>query len=471
MVDNSKKAVKAGVGYTIGNVLIKGIGFLSIPIFSRLMTTEEFGVYNVFISYEAFLYVIVGMAIHTSVRSANLEFRGKIDNYVSSVTIIYFVNFCILGLLLLIFKEPISGFLGFDVPIVVLLLIYSLGSALLTLYNEKIALDYAYKNFLEIAFFNAIGNVVISFIAIFTVLSDHRDYGRIIGASITLGITTIYVLFNLYRRSKPVLVRSYWKFAFSYSLPIVPHGISQVLLAQVDRIMIRYIVGYSEAGIYSLAANIQLILSIIIDSVIKSWSTWFYENIYDGNTELIKRKAIELCGLFSVFAIGLISLTPELITVLGGKTYELGKYVAIPLIVSSFIIFMYDIVVLGEYYTKKTKYIMMMTMLAAFLNVVTNYIFIKRYGFIAAAYTTLFSYFVYLFLHTVIAKKLLGFHIIPLKWMFGYMLFVCISAALNLVFIDYIIIRWGLCVLEVLPLIIWLIKRNKEIFDKIIKRR
>ena len=49
------KAVSAGMGYTLGNMLIKGINFLTVPIFSRLMSTDEFCVYNVFLSYDAIL--------------------------------------------------------------------------------------------------------------------------------------------------------------------------------------------------------------------------------------------------------------------------------------------------------------------------------------------------------------------------------------------------------------------------------
>ena len=76
------KVIKAGIGYTVGNILIKGINFLTLPLFSRLLTTEEFGVYNVFASYEAILYVVVGLSIHSSVRSANLEFKGHAKNAV-----------------------------------------------------------------------------------------------------------------------------------------------------------------------------------------------------------------------------------------------------------------------------------------------------------------------------------------------------------------------------------------------------
>ena len=123
MRKRTSKAIKAGVGYTLGNILVKGIGFISLPIFSRLMTTEEFGVYNIFISYEAFLYVIIGFAIHSSIRNANLEFRGRIDEYTSSVTLIYVSNLVIFSILAFVLRKRITLFIGFDIVIVFLLLI------------------------------------------------------------------------------------------------------------------------------------------------------------------------------------------------------------------------------------------------------------------------------------------------------------------------------------------------------------
>lgn len=41
--------IKADFGYTIGNILIKGINFITLPIFSRILTTDEFSVYNIFL--------------------------------------------------------------------------------------------------------------------------------------------------------------------------------------------------------------------------------------------------------------------------------------------------------------------------------------------------------------------------------------------------------------------------------------
>ena len=303
------KVISAGIWYTVGNMLIKGINFLSLPLFSRLLNTEEFGIYNVFVSYEAILYVIIGMAIHSSIRSANIKFKGNINEYTSSVSIIYLVNAMIMLFIALIFNKQLSKLLAFDKLIIVLLIFYSLGSALLSLYNNYISLEYSYKKYLLVSFFNSVGNVCISLVLILTIFKKKRDIGRIVGATSTICILAFFILCIMYKKAKPKINKSYWKFAVKYSIPIVPHGISQVLLAQFDRIMIRSIVGNAAAGIYSLAGNIMLILTIITDSISTAWSTWFYDQISENRIESINKRAKQLSFFFVVLTVGLLTIS------------------------------------------------------------------------------------------------------------------------------------------------------------------
>ena len=105
---SQSKALRSGIGYTIGNIFIKGINFLTLPIFSRLLSPEEFGVYNIFVSYDAILFVIVGMALHSSIQSANLEFRGKINHYTSSIALVYIGNLLLFSAIAALFYRQLS---------------------------------------------------------------------------------------------------------------------------------------------------------------------------------------------------------------------------------------------------------------------------------------------------------------------------------------------------------------------------
>ena len=157
-----------------------------------------------------------------------------------------------------------------------------------------------------------------------------------------------------------------------------------------------------------------------------------------------------------------MALSPEIIYVLGGREYDLGKYVAVPMIMDAFILFLYNIIVPSEYYTKKTKYIMIGTLIAAVVNLVANYVFLRFFGFIAAAYTTLFSYVCYLVLHIVISKRLVKFEVVSWSLVFISAVIVAVTGAINLFFVNNFILRYVVCATVVIALCPPLIKYYKE---------
>lgn len=148
---------------------------------------------------------------------------------------------------------------------------------------------------------------------------------------------------------------------------------------------------------------------------------------------------------FLIIAIGVMSISPELVLIIGGQKYAVGKYVAIPMILDAFVLFIYNVIVPSEYFKQKTSFIMWGTMSAAVINIITNYIFIQKYGFIAAAYTTLFAYICYMILHLVISYRLMRFSIIPVSCIALCLLSIVIIAIVDLIFIDNILVRYLVC--------------------------
>ena len=100
---SGKKALKAGLGYTVGNMLVKGLSFLAIPLFARLMTVEDFGIYSTFSSYVMIMTVLAGFTLHTSVRNAKLDYVDLTGSYCSSVTLLVIGNSLLLLALSLVF--------------------------------------------------------------------------------------------------------------------------------------------------------------------------------------------------------------------------------------------------------------------------------------------------------------------------------------------------------------------------------
>ena len=124
------------------------------------------------------IYVIMSMAIHSSVRSASIEFKGKIKDYCSTISLIYILNFVVLVLLSIPLFGFLYGILEFERTILIMLLLYSFSTGIVTLYNQEISLNYSYKKYILVALANSLGNLGLSLLLIFTVFRDNRLYLR-----------------------------------------------------------------------------------------------------------------------------------------------------------------------------------------------------------------------------------------------------------------------------------------------------
>ena len=74
-MSKQSKVIKAGLGYTIGNYLLKGISFISVPIYTRLLSTSDYGLFNNFLTYNGILFILIGCAIHGSYKSARFRYK------------------------------------------------------------------------------------------------------------------------------------------------------------------------------------------------------------------------------------------------------------------------------------------------------------------------------------------------------------------------------------------------------------
>lgn len=458
-INSGSSPIKAGIGYSIANIIIKSIGVLSLPIFSRLLSTSEYGIYSVFMSYTTIMSYVIGLTLNVSIKRANIEFPNAIDKYVSTVSVVYKINLLLVLLFVLLFGNSIVSILDLSLEQMILMIICAEGTAYLALYNAKISLKYSYKEYMVWAAINSIGSILLSLFLILTIFSSNHLLGRLLGSTIVLGVSSVILTIKNFTIQKPSFNKDYLKFGIKYSLPIVPNGIAQVLLAQFDRVMIKRMVDDSSAGIYSFASNVKLILTVLVDSIGTVWSTYFFDTLKKNETLTIRKKATEIVLFFLILTIGLIGISPEIIRLLGTADYLEGRYVVIPMVFEGFVLLLYSLIVQGEYYAKKTVFVFIGTFLAAVLNVVLNYFFIKHYGYIAAAYTTLFAYFMYLILHIIISKKVVGFYIVPLKYVLFSIVYLGGFSIISLLLVDLFIFRLCAIIIFLIPIIIFLNSR------------
>lgn len=460
--DLNKKAATAGIWYTIGNIFLKGCVFLSLPIFTRIMTVDDFGIYNTYIAYEAIVAAALGLGFYATIKNAKLKYNNNFNSYLSSIVTINIV-FLLIVLLLSNCLYPIySDALGYSRLVVNMLIYQSFASSLIQIYSCKLNIEFKYKSYLFISALNTFLNIGLSIIFVVFVFPNEQYLGRIIGTIFPLVLISVYIIFVIYLKGKKLFDKKFCLFALKLGLPLIPHVLSQSLLSQFDRIMITQFCGDYDAGIYSFIYSVSTILSVLALSFDNAWTPWVY---YKKNSSMeidVKIASRKYVLFFGLLTLGFVSIIPEAIMILGSKDYQVGIPMIVPLSLSNFFIFLYFIPVNLEYYNNKTLFVSVGTVMASIINFVLNLIFIPKFGYMAAAYTTLISYFLLFVFHMIIARKSGLNKCYDTMYIFviiGLMLVVC---SINLFLLDYkfisIIFRYTI----VLCIIVYLVINRKK---------
>jgi O-antigen/teichoic acid export membrane protein len=414
--DVDRKAGKAGLWYTIANILLKGCVFLSLPIFTRLMATGDFGIYNSYIAYEQLLQAVLGLGLYGTVKNAKLDFEEDFEKYLSSVlSLSLMVLAAVLvsaNLLYGLYGEAI----GFSRFVVNCLILQSFGAYLVFFYGSKLNIEFRYKSYIVISCFNTLVNIAASIILIVWVFPNERYLGRILGSAMPMIIIAIVLSASILKKGRTVYEAEYWKYALSIGLPLIPHVVSQSLLSQFDRIMIRNMINDASSGIYSYIYTICTITYIICTSLDNAWTPWVYIKLKAGDGDNIKAAGRWYTLLFAVLTLGFICVMPELVKLIADESYWPGEDLLIPLSLANYCVFLYMLPVGLEYYHKKTRYISLGTISAALLNLVLNYFAILNFGYKAAAYTTMVSYLALFCFHLLIARRLGFGRLYDLRW-------------------------------------------------------
>lgn len=457
------KIIKAGIGYTIGNYLIKGLSFLTIPIFVRLMTVEDYGLYSVYLSYESVLCIILGLALHTSFKNAKLKYKTKFNQYISTCIIIAIINFFFWIFFLNIFFIFLKNVVPFPRMIINLLILHSFSSAIIQYYNTYLSLEYEYRPFLIIALFNAVSSIVLS-ICLILCYTNNTFYARVYGVVLPIIIISLYIIVYFFKKNI-CFSKSFCHFGLSYSIPIIPHGISQIILSQFDRIMINQMIGATSAGLYSFAYNIFSILQVTFSSLGSVWSPWVFNKLYAKEYKKIRQVANMYIFFIFFLCIILIIISPEIISIIGTNEYIDSNKAIFPIVSGGFFAFLYTIPCEIEYFYEKTKMIGIGTTFAAILNIILNYYAIKYFGYIGAAYTTLITYIIYFMFHYLNSKKIMGFFLFDTKFIVILSITLLITGTIILNIINYTLLRYTILFIFFIITVIIILKNKEEILD------
>ncbi|MGL5458402.1 MAG: lipopolysaccharide biosynthesis protein, partial [Cetobacterium sp.] len=319
------KLLKNGLFYTVGGLLLQGVNFFTLPIFTRLLSVESFGIVSIYNTWLSILAIFICFQSHGSVGNAKIYYSKKeFEEYISNTIILSSIIFIFWMCITYIFKEKISYLLNLSTNIIWIMLIQSFFNTIIILKTTIYIFEENPKEKIIVSFINIFFNILFSIFFIKYFYQSDTYLGRILGGALPSIILGIYFYISIVRKKTPQLNLKHWKFCLILTIPLIFHSLSHIVLNSSDRIMLEKFKGFEVTGLYSFIYNFGMIISMIYGAINSAWVPWYYENMKKNNHEIIKKYSKEYLKFFTLLCIGFLMLSPEVVKCISPERYWSG---------------------------------------------------------------------------------------------------------------------------------------------------
>lgn len=432
-------------------IIQRGISLITVPLFTRVMDTAEYGKVSIYFSWTSIASIITTFKLNAGVYNKGLsKFKDDRDGYCLSMQ--YTTTFLTLALFIvcMVFNRQVCSLTELSIGLIILMFIELLFNTSMGFWSVKKQYEFKYKPVVAATLTLAILNSLLGVIFVLNAPYEQRGTARIVSTVLAIVIVGLFFYIVNMKQGKFKYKFGYTKFAVLFNIPLIPHYFSEYILNQSDRIMIQKMCSLTDVAFYSVAYNAGMLFTIVTSSINQALTPWLYQGLDKKNYKQINSVLLSLSIIILIPLVIFIALAPEAIYILAGNKYASAVYVIPPVAGSIIFLFLYTNFANVEFYYDYNKFTMYISLIGAVLNIILNYIFIKLFGYVAAGYTTFVCYFVYcvghyLFMEHIMMKKN-GTHLMDGKLLFGLFSVLVIIMILMSVTYKYTIVRYSIIV-------------------------
>lgn len=434
--------------YGLSTILARIINFLFVPFYTRLLTTESYGVVAEFMAYIAVLQVVLVLGLETGCfRFANKENVSPKAVYSNALATVTCVSLAFLALMVA-FAGPIAGWLGYagyESCIMYVGGILAMDSITAILF-AKLRQEHRAFKFAIFKTIKIVTETVVNILLFFPFVSFCAGKAAAAGIPVeNLGPDNVwllhfvspapdfsYVIFAIFVSCIVcflLFLPSLLRFSFEldgrllrqmllYSIPLMVAALPGVINDFLDRILFRFFDTGAESwrssvGVYQAAVKISVIMSLFIQMFRFAAEPFFFQRARDKGSKELYAKVMEyftaFCGL--VF-LGVI-LYIDVISLILGRDFRAGIGIVPIMLLSYMLLGMLFNVSMWYKLSGKTSMAIYITLSGLIVTLVVNVVFMPRYSYWAAAFAHLASYAVMFAISAVLGQR---HYPIPYRW-------------------------------------------------------
>lgn len=442
---------KATSWYIASGAIARGIGALTTPIFTRLLTPAEYGLYPLYNTWFGVFSVIItleltGSAIYRGFQKYS-DCKEEFTTAAFGLLSVVFVGFCALYFA---FHGFLGRITGLSTVVTFFMFAQIFSSAVISLYLARARFEYRYK---AVAALNILSAVLIPFISVILILLiNSKAEGRIYASTAVTVILALPITVMIVRRSDKFFNKEMWSYLLLRSVPLLPHYFATALILKSAEISIGRAHGTEALGQYSIALSVGMILTVVTGGLLSALSPWILRKIRDGAIGRMRDFLLLLTRALALFSLLILAFAPEIIAFLAADGFREALPSVYPLEISVILSFLSGAVMSGCAYYEKSMLSSLPSIGAAITSVLFSFLILPNIDYRFAGVFALISYFILAALTSLVFKKLSGEFPMYLKKVALVLLLTAAYAAVLFIFRGVLLSRIMLA-LPIFPLL------------------
>lgn len=396
---------------TVGNFASKIMNFILIPIYTAKLSTEEYGSADLIFTTLSLLIPILSLEINEAVLRFSLaeenENKQSIFTIGSLFSVLSFLVFLVLFPIGMIF-EPFRRYAIY----IILLYVSNLAYICLSQFakGNKYVKEYSICGFINTV-------LVAGFNILFLVKFNLKVEGYLLAYVMGYAGAVLYLIICLRKVIRWVPRRDIEREniieMLKYSIPLIPNAVCWWINNAANKYVLAIFCSTAAAGVFSIAYKIPSLLSVVSTIFFSAWQISAVEDFGKKECQIFYNKVFRVFFVLNgAICIILIASSKLMAHFLYANDFFIAWKYSVILICAYFLNALATF--LGTIYTtsKKTKMLLLSSLLAAITNIAFNLLLIPRFDAYGAAVATLISYLVVLIVRIYDTKKIMpmSFH-------------------------------------------------------------
>jgi O-antigen/teichoic acid export membrane protein len=403
MLNSIKVSLKDSIVYGLGNIAVKIIGFVLIPLYTdpKYFSIDDFGIIAMLDISGLILIALFASGLPQSLMRWYWD-----KDYSNNQKGVFFIALAIqlavslmFCLLLFPFARQLSVVILHKPDWSYVLKLLILSSALQSVNNIINTLIRIQSRSVLFSVVNLSKLLVVLFLTIYFIVFRKSGVAGIYLAQVIGNLLFIVILSGYaIRNSKPWFDMQVVRAMGKYGFPLLLSNVAAASLTVIDRYSLNSLAALKFVAIYSLAYKISSVLKlVIIDSIKMAITPMVLQKMNAPNNQRFYSKTMLYSSFVLMIAIIGISLfSYEIIKVISKSTEFWGAFVVVPLLsLSMFFWNLRETTSYGLIINKKTRIIGTNVVISSVLNILLNILLIPRWDIIGAASATLITQFIY----------------------------------------------------------------------------